>query len=305
MAVTERPVSIGEGSGRLFGTLALPEAEGRFDAILIWSGSGPTDRDGNSPGGLNNNSLKMLAHALAESGFASIRTDKRGIGESRPAMGREEALRFETFVDDAVRWAKFLKELPRVRYVSLLGHSEGALDVTLAAKRFRPGGLVLISGAGFPAADVLRRQIAEPGVDLPEPFLSETHGLLRAMEEGRIVDTVSPELLGAYRPTIQPYLISWFAHDPATALGNVSVPTLVIQGTTDLQTSTKDAERLKAARDGIRLVKIDGMNHVLKTAPSDREENYATYFKPMLPLSTGLIPPVLEFLRRATVGNDR
>ncbi len=305
MGHSERPVSIGEGRERLYGTLTLPSSEGRVDAVLICSGSGPTDRNGNSPAGLNNNALEMVAHALAGEGFASIRTDKRGIGESQPAMGREEDLRFETFVDDTVCWARFLKGMPRVRNVFLMGHSEGALVATLAAQQFRTSGLILLCGAGYRAADVLRRQVGAPEVVVPEPLMGETLALLEAMEEGRTVSTVSQELMGAYRPSIQPYLISWFAYDPATALSELSVPAVVVHGTTDFQVSMADAERLKAARDDVRLIKIEGMNHVLKTAPADRQDNYATYFKPLLPLAPGLMPPIVEFLHRAPVGNDR
>jgi hypothetical protein len=80
---------------------------------------------------------------------------------------------------------------------------------------------------------------------------------------------------------------------------------MVIQGTTDFQVSMEDAERLKAARNDIRLVVVESMNHILKTAPVDRQDNYATYFKPMLPLSPGLMSPVIDFLRRASAANDR
>src|ERR1700730_7450749 len=82
--------------------------------------SGPTDRNGNSPMLKGpNNSLKLLAEGLAAHGIASLRYDKRGIGETGKAMQlaaqkakvmlREEDLSFETFIDDAVRWGKQLR----------------------------------------------------------------------------------------------------------------------------------------------------------------------------------------------------
>ena len=49
--------------------------------VLIIAGSGPTDRNGNNPM-MTNNSLKMLAKELQKNGIASVRYDKRGIGES-------------------------------------------------------------------------------------------------------------------------------------------------------------------------------------------------------------------------------
>mgnify|MGYP006196503657 CR=1 FL=1 len=59
-------------------------------------------RTGNSaarPG--QNNSLRRLAEGLAERGVATLRYDKRGIGESAATAVREADLRFDTYVDDA------------------------------------------------------------------------------------------------------------------------------------------------------------------------------------------------------------
>jgi len=252
-----------------------------------------------------NNSLMMLAQALAEAGYVSLRTDKRGVGQSVDAAPPETDIRFETFVDDAVRWAGFLKERPEIRNVFLLGHSEGALIATLVAQRFRAAGLLLIAGAGVKAPDILRRQIAAPEIVLPDAQRIETHKILDALERNESIPEVSAQLQGAYRPSVQNYLMSWFKFDPVAELAKTTLPTLVVQGTTDFQASMDDAERLRRARDDIRFVAIDGMNHILKPAPADREDNYATYFKPMLALAPGLMPPVIDFLQRGRAANDR
>lgn len=293
----DKPVSLGEGEAALHGSLVVPHGEGARGAVLIWSGSGPTDRDGNSAVGLRNNSLRMLAHALGAAGYVSLRTDKRGIGASAPAVGDEADLRFEAYVEDAVRWARHLADMPDIRRVFLLGHSEGGLVAILASQRVVPAGLILVAGTGFRAADLLRRQLAGPGIAIPPLQLEEIQAIMTALEAGRTVPEVSQELRGQYRPSVQPYLISWFRYDPAAELAKVGAPTLVIQGTADLQVSMEDAERLAAARPGISLVPINGMNHVLKTAPAGREENFATYTKPMLPLAPALVPSITRFLK--------
>ena len=69
-------------TGSIYGTLLLPNVDKIFSVAILISGSGPTDRNGNQPK-LQNNSLKMLANALASHGIASLRDDKRGIGQSR------------------------------------------------------------------------------------------------------------------------------------------------------------------------------------------------------------------------------
>ena len=88
-------------TGALHGSLLLPASKPRYPIVLIIAGSGPTDRNGNSPAPSGpNNSLKMLAEGLAAQGIASLRYDKRGIGESSKAVGKEADLIFTDYIDD-------------------------------------------------------------------------------------------------------------------------------------------------------------------------------------------------------------
>lgn len=304
----EKSVSVGDGDDALFGTLTLPDEKSRFDAVLIWSGSGPTDRNGNLPGHINN-CLKMVAHQLADEGYASIRTDKRGIGESENAIAGEADLRFEAFVEDALVWAQILRGMPGVRHVFLLGHSEGALTTTLVAQDFDAAGMILVEGTGFRASDVLRRQLSAPDIDVPKHLVSEIVGILDSLDNGNPVNAFSVELEGQYRKSIQPYLVSWFKYDPQEELAKTKLPVMVIQGTTDFQVPIDDGERLAAARGDIKYLQINGMNQVLKDAPKHKASNYATYGKPLLKLAVPLMPAIIEFLdeqaRSASVANDR
>lgn len=292
----DKPVSIGNGDQVLHGSLVVPDGSGVRDAVLIWSGSGPTDRDGNSERSLNNNSLKMLAHALGRAGYISLRTDKRGIGESASAVTDEANLRIETYVDDAVQWVRFLQDASNVRKVYLIGHSEGGLIATLATRKIQSAGLILVAAVGFPAAEVIRRQLAAPGIVIPETQLVEIRTILASLEAGKMVPHVSEELSAQFRPSVQPYLISWFKYDPAVELEKTTVPTLVIQGLNDLQVSVQDADRLASGQADISVLKINQMNHVLKVAPEDREGNFATYRRPLLPLAPALMPAIVSFL---------
>ena len=95
-------------TGELEGTLISPDKNVSRTVALLIAGSGPTDRDGNNPG-MTNNSLKMLAEGLRQSGIASLRYDKRGIGKSRSAGLQESDLRFGTYINDAAAWCNYLK----------------------------------------------------------------------------------------------------------------------------------------------------------------------------------------------------
>ena len=119
-AFTAEPITLETPTATLYRTLVRPHSRSSMPVVLIIAGSGPTDRDGNSPLLKGpNNSLKLLAEGLAAHGIASLRYDKRGIGETGKAMQlagekakialREEDLSFENYIDDAVRWGKQLR----------------------------------------------------------------------------------------------------------------------------------------------------------------------------------------------------
>lgn len=247
--------------GKLAGTLLLPEGEGPFPAALLIAGSGPTDRDGNTPllpAPLDN--LKRLAEALAARGIASLRYDKRGVGGSVYPGLSEEALRFDQLVDDAVALAGRLAAQERVSRVTLVGHSEGALVAALAAEDAQAAGLVSIAGAGSRASTLMRTQITgHLPPDLAQPALAA----LDALEAQHAVEDVPDDLVLLFRPSVQPYLMSWFRHDPGQVLAELSLPVLLVQGTADVQVGMADARRLHAARPDARLKVVEGMDHLL------------------------------------------
>ena len=106
--LSTQPITLKTATGEIFGTITVPAKESnKYPVALIIAGSGPTDRDGNNMS-MKNNSLKMLAEALAKEGIASLRYDKRGIGESRKSGKSELELRFDDYVNDAKGWIDYL-----------------------------------------------------------------------------------------------------------------------------------------------------------------------------------------------------
>jgi pimeloyl-ACP methyl ester carboxylesterase len=295
--IVEKEIGLSTSTGTLYGTLTLPPT--RVDqAALIVAGSGPTDRDGNSaalPG--KNDCLKLLASGLARAGIASIRADKRGVGASATTPERE--LRLETFVDDGIAWLDRLKGLGGFSHTTIVGHSEGSLVGALVARRGRVDAFISLEGAGLTAQDTLRRQLA---TQLPRPLMDAAEDVMNDLAAGSEVDplpevlTSEPALAAMFRPSVQPYLISWFGYDPAAVLASLDIPILVVQGTTDLQVGLEDAERLAAANPRAQRLVIDGMNHVLKEVPDDREVNLAAYCRADLELAPSLLPAIVGFI---------
>jgi uncharacterized protein len=246
--------------GKLCGSLVLPEGAGPWPAVLLIAGSGPTDRDGNSPLQEPFDNLKRLAHALAARGIASLRYDKRGVGESIYPGLSEEALRFEHLVDDAVALAERLAREERITRISLVGHSEGALIAALAAEDARAQGVVSIAGAGRRASALMRRQIEG---HLPEALAQPALAALDALEAQRMVEDIDDALVLLFRPTVQPYLMSWFRYDPPQVLADLSLPVLLVHGAADTQVEVEHARLLHAARPDARLKVLEHMDHTL------------------------------------------
>jgi uncharacterized protein len=289
------PIELKTESGVIKGTLMLPDASGPYPVVLVISGSGPTDRDGNSSiPGIKNDSLKLLAEGLASKGIGTLRFDKRGIAESAKALAKEDDIRFETYIDDTVQWGKQLQKDKRVKSLVILGHSEGSLIGMVACQKLDAKGFVSISGAGRPAADLLLEQL-EPKV--PPAVFGEVKSIVEQLKNGKTVENVPPYLNSLFRPSVQPYIISWFKYDPTVEIGRLKVPTLIVQGTTDIQASVDDAKLLdKSCKHG-QLILIDGMNHIFKKVPADQAQQIKSYGDPSLPIVSELIERIVAFIK--------
>lgn len=292
----EEPVELRTPSGSLHGTLSIPDGPTPPPVALLIAGSGPTDRDGNGPTvGTRNDSLRLLARALRERGIASLRYDKRGIGASAAAGPAEADLRFDHYVDDAAAWVARLAADRRFARVAVVGHSEGALIGTIAVQATPEVALVSLAGASESADVLLRRQLAGK---LPPPLAQASDRILDALAKGSTVADTPPELAALYRPSVQPYLVSWFRYVPTTEIAKVRAPCLVVQGDTDIQVAVADAQALGRAQPACTVRIVDGMNHVLKRVAADRSAQMASYGDPSLPVMPELIDAIAGFLAR-------
>ena len=115
---------------------------------------------------------------------------------------------------------------------------------------------------------------------------------------GKNVTNINPMFYSLFRPSVQPYLISWFKYDPQTEIKKLAIPILILQGTNDIQVSKEDANRLSKANNKSQLVLIKNMNHVLKITEGDRNANMATYNNPALAISEELVKSIVLFINK-------
>jgi len=294
-SLTELPVTLKTLGGTLSGTLTMPkDAAGKVPVVLIIAGSGPTDRNCNSAVGLKTDAFKYLAEGLGKAGIASLRYDKRGVGQSTSSQ-KEKDTKFTDFVDDAGAFIAMLKDDQRFSKIIVMGHSEGAMVGMISSfGAFEDvSACISLEGAGRTADVILTEQMRSQ----PPSVFAEFKSVMDSLRKAKTVPKVDPALYSILRPSIQPYLITWIIFDPVRIIKRLKMPVLIIQGTTDLQVTLADAELLKKAKSEAVLKVIVGMNHILKDAPPDREKNFATYNDPSLPLNAELVPDIVTFIK--------
>lgn len=270
-------------------------------AVLIIAGSGPTDRNGNSPLGVGGNSYKLLAEALADAGIASLRYDKRAIGQSVVDPALIPDLTLEEYIADAAALADWLAA-QGYRKVVLAGHSEGALIALCAAQRSQGvAGVVSLAGAGYPLDEILRLQLAAQLVPAHPELMIEAEGIIAALKRGETVDISSHSqmLRGLFNPGVQAFIRSSFRYDPWREIRAVRVPVLIVGGGNDLQVTADNADALARAAPRARKTVIPGMTHMLKSSDDTSLEGQArtVYADPSLPLDTTLVRTVTRFIR--------
>lgn len=286
--------------GPLSGTLLRASEGGEGPVALIINGSGPTDRDGNSPLGVAASSYRLLAEALLARGIATVRIDKRGMFASAGAVADPNAVTIPDYVADTAAWVAATRKATGASCVWLIGHSEGGL-VALAAAQELPDlcGLVLVAAPGRPLGDVIKAQLrANPANFVLVPSADAAIDELAA---GRRVDpaTLPQQLLGLFAPALQGFLISLFSYDPADLAAQTKLPLLIVQGGKDLQVPVADAERMAAANPAAKLVVLPELTHVLKDVPdSTPAANLATYRDPALPLGKGVAEAIADFITK-------
>lgn len=249
----------------LYGSLMKPPGKAKYPMVLILPEAG-ADRNGNTAAQeVKPDTYRDLALGLAAKGVASVRIDKRGVGDSAKTITREDDLRFDTYVDDAVRWIKFAQAQPGVGCLAVFGHSESALVAALAAKKIKVCAIVSASGPGRPAAAILATQLKTyfDAGRLSKDDYDTAIRILNQLAAGKPVTDTPKKLDSMFRQSVQPYLISWLPLNPVEAL-KTNTPVLILQGSGDLEMSTDDARKLSAAPKNVKVVMIPGADHDLK-----------------------------------------
>jgi alpha/beta superfamily hydrolase len=263
----------------------------KTNLVLLIAGSGPTDRDGNQKG-LINNSLKYLSEELVKNDIAVFSYDKRIISQMKTGTVNEATLTFDDFITDATSVLLFYKNQKKYNKIIIAGHSEGSLIGMIAAKD-KADGFISLAGPGRTINAILVEQITKQA-----PFLKEeTQKNLDILKSGKTFELKNPMLASIFRESIQPYMISWIKYDPQIEIAKLQMPIVIINGNKDIQVSVQEAELLKKAKPEAELVLIENMNHVFKEIKGDEAENMKSYTNAELPIVLKLTSAITVFVK--------
>jgi alpha-beta hydrolase superfamily lysophospholipase len=293
--VPEFPFELATATGTISGTITFPsDVSTKVPIVLIIAGSGPTNRNGNSPAlGINPFTYKLLADFLCKEKIATLRYDKRGVGKSTTSK-TESDLRFDDFVEDAANIINRLRDDGRFSKVIVMGHSEGSLIGMLAIEHSPASGFISVAGPSESVDKLLAKQFETA----PKALQAKLGIVMASLRNGKVDSDVDSSLYALVRPSVQPYLISWMKYAPQAEIKKISVPVLILQGGNDIQVDPLNAQALKMAEPAAQLQIIKGMNHILKQAPENRDQNIATYYNSSLPLDTQFVKAVTDFVNK-------
>jgi len=273
------------------GTLTLPVNENDKYLIIFIQGSGPTDRNGNQPM-LQNDGIKKIARELAANGIASFRYDKR-IFKAQKLQLSEKDMIFEDFVEDAKNVVKHFRKEEKFSNIIIAGHSEGSLIGMLVAQE-NADAFISLAGVADPIDEIITEQVTNMA---PELGVSARTAFDEMAENGR-TSNYSPMLEAVFRPSVQPFMASWMKYDPSEEISKLKIPVLVVNGTSDIQVSEEQAQKLAEANENSELAILDQMNHIFrKIETKDRLVNSKSYNEPNLPLHPELVSILTEFVK--------
>lgn len=296
---------------RLAGTLALPPGRGPHPVIILIPGSGPVERDGSLFG---HRFYAVLADHLVRRGFAVLRSDKRGIGESGGSFDSATTHDFASDIAAAVTFLRGRRDIDN-RHIGLIGHSEGALVGAMAATRVPdirflimmggngvPGSQMLLSNlrqgalARRPQADIerelaLQREAQRISIDLAQSAAREA--ALRALFQRAQRETGRPFTDDEIGAAASPWMHAFLRLDPQAILRRVRCPVLALIGENDRIVSAREnlpaLRAALAANSAASVAALPSLNHFFQTSLSGQFAEIEQIEETMSPAALRLI----------------
>lgn len=254
----------------LGGTLALPQGEGPFPAVLLVQDLAAQDRDGNDPKDPYSLSgtWKQVAALLAENGVASLRYDSRGVGESG---GDPQKVSPEDRIGDILALGSYLASRPETKggKVALLGLGLGGWLAARAAAASPAVSAFL--GVAYPAKPLLRLWKEQVGSMTDPEARQKAYQELVALE-AQAKKGAEPEFTFRGQRLHMEAVRALAALDPLDTARALTVPCLFAYPERDLTVQAFHSDILSPAlHGGQELLALPGVGHTLAAQDVDGE----------------------------------
>lgn len=300
----------------LQGTLTLPDNTGRFPLVIIISGSGPQNRNGEMFG---HKPYLVIADHLTKNGIGVFRYDERGVGASE---GNFQNANIDILADDVIQALNQLKSNERVddTKIGLLGHSIGGI---IAPKVFSATDfisfLVLLSAPALDGDELMLSQKAnlERKMGLNEMQVSQGQNLVKGaydiitkanLQGERLKDSINDFYqvkYGAMLPEAQRQqligqltgkeMVSLIQSEPSEYLTQIACPTLAINGDKDFQVSSEEnLPKIKSLIESngngqVFTHELKNLNHLFQECETGISSEYGAIEQTISPIALNLV----------------
>lgn len=302
----------------LAGTFTYPKEDGKFPAVVLITGSGAQNRDEEI---FNHKPFLVISDFLTKNGYAVLRFDDRGVGESEGNHSIATTFDFAEDVRAAIKYLKARNEVDKNK-IGLIGHSEGAMIASIVASESDDVAfIILMAGPGLPGDSILYLQTeliykaegqSEEQIHEILDELREVYSILKSdIDESEMkerlkrkyqqrFDKMSDEEkqrfgdLNTYmemeiRIATSPWFRAFLKFDPRPILEKVKCPVLAVIGEKDLQVPPK--ENLPAIEDALKrggnknfkVTELPNLNHLFQTSQFGTISEYGIIEETMSP----------------------
>ncbi len=300
---------------RLGGTLTQPIGVSPKAAIVLASGSGAQNRDeevfGHRP-------FKRIAEFLSAQGYAVLRLDDRGVGESD---GDYSSTTIDSDVRDIAAAFGMLDSCYSHRIpFGIIGHSAGGsaairaavthpecdFIITLAAPAWSGDSIVMsqsrtaaLAMTGRWDAEATQRKLMElVKSDLPDFVISPmiyVH-LAESMGDMLKMDAVKSQIDKQIEAMLTPAYRSFIKYDPSDDIKQIDKPWLALNGAKDTQVLPANLDTFKALNNKVDTMLLDGHNHLFQECSTGLVQEYPTLPESISDLTLNAIQSWLDHL---------
>lgn len=279
-------------------TLTLPDNKTQAPTLILVSGTGKQDRDATMAG---HKMFFVIADYLSRNGYAVLRVDDRGTGET---TGKYEEATTADFAKDVLTGITYLKTRKEIGKIGLIGHSEGGAAAYMAAAQSKDVAFMIsLAGLATSGITALKQQnmaivgsaaISQQSKDrynavnnilfdtvyayanAPdlETHIRTAYAAWKVLDDEKMSKEGSQEAgKGHFFFPLESYIMQatgpWYRYhirfDPVLWLKQVKVPVLAINGDKDIMVdATENLGNYQHYVKQLQLITAKGLNHLFQ-----------------------------------------